>query len=43
MDSGVRVRLAGEELDIDISAKAVSELLLKFLIPRFRAIVQGVE
>jgi V/A-type H+/Na+-transporting ATPase subunit E len=43
MESGVRVRLAGEELDIDIGAKAVSELLLKFLIPRFRAIVQGLE
>ncbi len=43
IDGGVRVRLAGEELDIDLSAKAISELLLKYLIPRFRAIVQGVE
>jgi V/A-type H+/Na+-transporting ATPase subunit E len=43
MEGGVRVRLAGEELEIDLSARAISELLLKFLIPRFRAIVQGVE
>lgn len=43
IDGGVRVRLANEELDIDLSTKAISELLLKYLIPRFRAIVQGVE
>ncbi len=42
MECGVRVRLAGEELDIDLSGKAITELLLKYLIPRFRAIVQGV-
>jgi V/A-type H+/Na+-transporting ATPase subunit E len=43
LEGGVRVRLAGEELDLDLSTKAISELLLKYLIPRFRAIVQGVE
>jgi V/A-type H+/Na+-transporting ATPase subunit E len=43
MEGGVRVRLADKELDIDLSPKAISALLLKFLIPRFRAIVHGVE
>jgi hypothetical protein len=33
----------GEDLEIDLSDEALSELLLGYLIPRFRAIVTGVE
>lgn len=43
IDCGVQVRLVGEELEIDLGAQSISELLLKYLIPRFRAIVQGME
>lgn len=40
---GVRVRLLEEDLTIDLSDEAVAALLLEYLTPRFRAIVQGVE
>lgn len=42
-NGGMRVRLVGEDLEIDLSDEALSELLLGYLIPRFRAIVTGVE
>lgn len=37
--SGVRIQLAGEELQIDLTAEAISDLLLHYLTPRFRAII----
>ena len=40
---GVRVRLVDEDLEIDLTDEAVSKLLLKHLLPRYRAILQGVE
>ncbi len=40
---GLRVQLRGEDLEIDLTQKAISELLLKHLAPRFRAVIQGVE
>ena len=43
LDGGIRVRLVEEDLQIDLSDQAVSELLLQHLTPRFRAVVQGVE
>jgi V/A-type H+-transporting ATPase subunit E len=42
-DAGMRIRLVGKDLEIDLSAKAMSELLLKYLIPRFREILKGLE
>lgn len=42
-NGGMRVRLVGEDLEIDLSDKALSELLLSYLIPRFQAIVAGVD
>ena len=39
---GIRVRLSGEEVEVDLSSEAVSKLLLKHLQPRFRAIIEGV-
>ena len=43
ISGGIRIRLVGENLEIDLSDRAISELLLKNLLPRYRAIVTGVE
>ena len=43
MSGGIRIRMVGEDLEIDLSDKAISELLLEFLQPRYRAIVSGAE
>lgn len=40
---GIRIRLIGEDLEIDLSAQAISELLLQNLLPRYQAIVRGEE
>ena len=40
---GIRIRLVGEDLEIDLSDEAISELLLQNLLPRYRAIVSGAE
>jgi len=40
---GIRVRLSGEDLEIDLSDKALSDLLLENLLPRYQAIVRGEE
>ena len=40
---GIRVRLAGEDLEIDLSDQALSDLLLENLLPRYQAIVRGEE
>jgi V/A-type H+-transporting ATPase subunit E len=37
---GIRLRLVGKELEVDLTDKALSDLLLKHLLPRFRAIVE---
>ena len=43
MSSGIRIQMVGEDLEIDLSDQAISELLLEFLLPRYRAIVTGAE
>ena len=40
---GVRVQVVGDDLEIDLSDEAVSALILRHLLPRFRAILEGVE
>jgi V/A-type H+-transporting ATPase subunit E len=42
-ERGMKVRLVGEDLELDLSDKALSEVLLQYLTPRFRAIFIGVE
>jgi hypothetical protein len=37
------VQLVGQDLELDLSDKALSDILLQYLTPRFRAIVTGVE
>lgn len=36
---GARVRLVGEDLEIDLSDEALSEMMLGLLLPRYRAIL----
>ena len=43
ISGGIRIRLVGENLEIDLSDKAISDLLLQNLLPRYRAIVTGAE
>jgi V/A-type H+-transporting ATPase subunit E len=40
---GVRVRVVGEDLEIDLTSEAVSSMLLKHLLPRYRGILDGSE
>lgn len=39
---GIRISLQNEDLEIDLTDAAVSELLLRHLIPRFRAMMEGI-
>jgi len=43
VDAGIRIRLVGEDVEIDLTDKALSDLILKHLLPRYRKIVAGVE
>lgn len=43
VQGGARVRLVGENLEIDLSDKAISELLLTYMQPRFVSILRGAE
>lgn len=38
---GIRIRLQEEDLEIDLSDVAVATLLLRHLVPRFRALMEG--
>jgi len=40
---GVRVRLVGEDVEIDLTDRAISEAMMRYLLPRFRYIVQGIQ
>lgn len=40
--SGIRVRLVGKEVEVDLTDTAVAKLLLRHLQPRFRALLEGV-
>ena len=41
--AGIRIRLVGEDVEIDLTDKALSDLILKHLLPRYRNIVAGVD
>ena len=43
VQGGARVRLVGEKLEIDLSDKAISELLIRYMQPRFVSILRGAE
>ncbi len=39
---GIKIRLTGKEVEVDLSDEAIARLLLKHLQPRFRALLDGV-
>ncbi len=41
--AGILIRMKGEDIEIDLSDNAISDVLLKHLLPRYRAILTGVE
>lgn len=43
VSAGAKVRLVGEQLEIDLSEAAISEMLLAYLTARFRWILDGAE
>ncbi len=43
ISGGIRIRLVGEDLEIDLSDQAISDLLLQNLLPRYQGIVTGAE
>ena len=43
VSGGARVRVVGEDLEIDLTDEAVHALLLKHLLPRYRNILEGAE
>ena len=40
IEAGIRLRMVGEDMEVDLTDEALSELLLKHLLPRFRAYVE---
>jgi V/A-type H+/Na+-transporting ATPase subunit E len=40
-EAGIRVRLVDEDMQIDLTESAISELLLRHMLPRFRALLRG--
>ena len=42
-NTGIFICMKGEDVEIDLSDNAISEILLKYLLPRYRAILTGVE
>jgi V/A-type H+/Na+-transporting ATPase subunit E len=40
-EAGIRVRLLDEDVQIDVTESAISQLLLRHMLPRFRALLRG--
>lgn len=38
---GIKVKLSGKDLEIDLTDETLSNLLLKYLLPRYREIISG--
>lgn len=43
INGGVRVRVVEDNLEIDLTSEAISKLLLRHMLPRFRALLAGAE
>ena len=43
VEGGVRVQVVEDHLEIDLTSEAVSRLLLRHLLPRFRGLLSGAE
>ena len=40
---GLRIKLKDKDLEIDLTDNAIANVLLRYLLPRYRAIVAGEE
>jgi V/A-type H+/Na+-transporting ATPase subunit E len=40
--AGIRIQLQEEDIEIELTDQAIAELLLRHLVPRFRAIMEGI-
>jgi V/A-type H+-transporting ATPase subunit E len=40
-EAGIRVRLVDDEVQIDFTESALRDLLLRHMLPRFRALLRG--
>jgi len=40
---GMRVRVVDQNLEFDLTNEAISKLLLKHLLPRYRSILEGAQ
>ena len=40
-EAGVRIRLVDEDVQVDLTESAISQLLLRHMLPRFRALLRG--
>ena len=40
---GVRVQVVEDDLEIDLTSEAISRLLLRHMLPRFRNLLSGAE
>ena len=43
VQGGVRVRVVDEDLEIDLTSDAIARLILRYMLPRFRALLAGAE
>ncbi len=43
VQGGVRVRVVGDDLEIDLTSDAIARLILRYMLPRFRALLAGAE
>ncbi len=41
VESGIRVKLVGEDMHVELTANAIGQLLLRHALPRFRALLRG--
>jgi V/A-type H+-transporting ATPase subunit E len=41
VQAGIRVKLAGEDMQVELTEGAISKLLLQHMLPRFRALLRG--
>jgi V/A-type H+-transporting ATPase subunit E len=40
-EAGIRIRLVGEDMQVDLRESAISNLLLRHMLPRYRALLRG--
>ena len=43
VEGGARVRLVGENLEVDLTDETVHKVLMKHLLPRFRGLLEGAD